>query len=151
LSVPSGYIRPLDAGGNVTYQGDGVSGFFVDNADFRTDADAALNIPAYQRVDTSTSYDTSGFPPYLAFNGTNSCMITPSTIDLTGTAALGVFVGALKSTDVGNGTILESSPDFSLNTGCFYLRAPSGGTAIFQFIPKGSGGTANTFSPSVAA
>ena len=56
------------------------------------------DLPPYQRVTTDTDYDTVGFPPYLAFNGTSSSMVTNS-IDFSATDKMSVWAGVRKLSD----------------------------------------------------
>jgi hypothetical protein len=63
---------------NLSYTGDGVSGLYLARADLRTAADAALNIPSYQRVNTATDYDDVGFPKYMLLDGTQMFMTSAS-------------------------------------------------------------------------
>ena len=46
----------------------------VTNADLRV-ANDGVNLPAYQRVNTATDYDTAGFPMYLRFDGVDDRML----------------------------------------------------------------------------
>ena len=64
------------------------------------------NLPAYQRVTTSTDYDTAGFPLYLKTNGTSSAMATNS-INFTSTAAMTVVTGVRKLSDAALGMLAE--------------------------------------------
>jgi hypothetical protein len=61
----------MASGSAFTYDGDGTSTIHIRHPDLRTSADAALNIPLYQWVDTANSYDTVGFPYYALFDGTD--------------------------------------------------------------------------------
>lgn len=57
-------IGPCDAtyvGPQQGFAGDGVSGIYIWGADLRP-ANTGTNLPDYQRVNTSTDYDTAGFP-----------------------------------------------------------------------------------------
>ena len=56
-----------------SYAGDITKDLYIWGADLRVANDTAL--PVYQRVDTSTSYDTTGFPMYLRFDGSDDCMV----------------------------------------------------------------------------
>ena len=69
----------------------------VTSADLRSTTDG-VGLPAYQRVTTSTDYDTTGFPLYLAFNGTNSNMVTGTITP--GINKAQVFVGIRKFSGV---------------------------------------------------
>jgi hypothetical protein len=69
-------------------------------ADLRPTNSGAL-LPAYQRVNTASDYDSVGFPLYLKANGTSSAMSTNS-IDFTSTDKMTVVTGvALKGTAEG--------------------------------------------------
>lgn len=66
-------------------------------ADLRPTNSGAL-LPAYQRVNTATDYDTVGFPLYLKCNGSSSAMATNS-INFTATDKMTVVTGAGKTLD----------------------------------------------------
>jgi hypothetical protein len=109
-------IRILDGSGNSSYTGTGTSGIYIWGADLRVANDTAL--PVYQRVDTSTSYDTTGFPMYLRFDGSDDGMATAS-INFTSTDAMSVFAGVRKLNDTLGGIIAELSAVASGNAGAF--------------------------------
>jgi hypothetical protein len=111
-----------------------VSGTVTD-ADLRVANDTAL--PVYQRVDTSTSYDTTGFPMYLRFDGSDDAMATAS-IDFTGGDAMSVFAGVRKASDAGQGVVAELSATIASNNGTFLLAAPDGATQTFGWDSKGT-------------
>ena len=90
-------------------------------ADLRPTNAGAL-LPPYQRVNTSTDYDTVGFPLYLKCNGTSSAMSTNS-IDFSGTDKMTVVTGVRKLSDL-TCIALELSPVANSNTGSFYISAP---------------------------
>jgi hypothetical protein len=97
-----------------------VSGTVTD-ADLRVTNDGAF-IPPYQRVTTSTDYDTAGFPLYLAFDGTDDSMSTGS-IDFSAGDKMTVFAGIRKLSDTLRGMVMELSTS-SANAGTFSLEAP---------------------------
>ena len=133
------------ANGVVNYVGDGVSGIYVRKIDLRV-ANDALNMPAYQRVNTSTDYDTVGFKPYLSFNGTSSSMQTNS-IDFTYTDKMFVSAGVRKLSDAAFGMIAELSNNISNNNGSFSLSAGnlSTGAPAYAGATKGTSfGSAQT-------
>lgn len=90
----------------------------VTNADIRV-ANHGIALPAYQRVNTSTDYDTVGFPKYLAFNGTSSALKTNS-IDFSATNKISLFAGARKLSN-STAIIAELSLDINSYAGSFYL------------------------------
>ena len=127
----------------VTYQGDGVSGYFVKNADLRPTNSGAL-LPPYQRVNTASDYDTVGFPLYLKANGTSSAMSTNS-IDFTATDKMTVVTGVRKLSDATRGIIFEFGSAGIL--GGFFVGAPPAASDprySCQFIGTlSSGGTSS--------
>ena len=67
--------------GVVKYASQSSRTFKVTAYDLRV-TNTGVNLPAYQRVNTSTDYDTTGFPLYLRFNGTSSYLDTANTAPL---------------------------------------------------------------------
>lgn len=117
--------------------GAGVSGksLYVWGADLRATNDGVA-IPVYQRVDAPTSYDTTGFPMYLRFDGVDDSLATGS-IDFSAADKLSVFAGVRKLSDAADGYIVGLSPPGS--NGIFDIRAPgSSGTTKYQATAKGT-------------
>jgi len=56
------------------WTGDGTSGIYIWGADLRV-ANDGVNLPAYQRVNTATDYDTVGFKPAEVFDGVDDNLI----------------------------------------------------------------------------
>jgi hypothetical protein len=85
-------------------------------ADLRPTNSGAL-LPPYQRVNTTTDYDTVGFPLYLKCNGSSSVMAT-NTIDYTTTnvTKLTIVIG-VRSEAGGSRVLLESSNRVDANSG----------------------------------
>ena len=108
----------------------------VFGADIRPTNQATGLIPTYQRVDTSSSYDTVGFPQYLKYNGSSSSLSTAS-INFTATAQVTAFAGVRKLSDSANGFFTELSASSLLNTGTFYITAPNSAAANYGFGSKG--------------
>jgi hypothetical protein len=79
-----------------------------------------VNIPAYQRVNTSTDYDTAGFPMYLRFDGVDDGMVTNS-INFTSTDKMTVWAGVRRATNTPAGVIAETSAAAESNNGAFML------------------------------
>jgi hypothetical protein len=123
--------------GGTAYQGNGTSGIYIWGADFRVTNDG-VGIPAYQRVNTSTDYDTTGFPYYLRFDGTDDSMATGTITP--GIDKVQVFAGVRKLSDVSTGTVVQLSSSTSTNNGTLGLYAPfnSGAAADYAFISKGT-------------
>ena len=118
------------------------AGYYLDawHPDYRPANDIYGIIPAYQRVTTSTDYDTVGFPPYLRFNGSSSAMLTNS-IDFTGTDKMTVWTGLRKLSDATLGMIAELSSDLGSNNGTFWILngiSNVGGGAAWDFTSKGT-------------
>ena len=92
---------------------------YLSSTDIRLATDAHL---PYQRVNTSTDYDTAGFPHYLAFNGTNTAYVTPS-IDFTGTDKMTVWAGITRLSDTPSQIIAELSSIAESQPGSWELAA----------------------------
>ena len=96
----------------------------VTKADLRV-ANTGAGLPAYQRVNTATDYDTVGFPHYLRFDGVDDWLVTPTITP--GTDKVQVFAGARKLSDAATGILTELSS--GSQAGSFYVTAPlSAGT-----------------------
>jgi hypothetical protein len=97
------------------------------------------SLPAYQRVAASTDYDTTGFPLYLRYNGTNSTMQTAA-IDFTSTDKMSVFAGVRKLSDAAVGILVELSATVASNAGSFVISAPNstGASGNYGFYSRGS-------------
>lgn len=91
-------------------------------ADLRV-ANDGVGIPAYQRVNTATDYDTTGFPLYLRCDGVDDSLSTNS-IDFTSTDKMTVFAGVRKLSDVAVGVVAELSANWGANPGSFNVSAP---------------------------
>lgn len=89
--------------------------YYLWGDDGRYSNDAALNQPAYQRVNTSTDYDTDGFIHYLKFDGTDDSFVTPS-IDFSVAESIALWTGQTKSSDAATGAISELSTTSSAGT-----------------------------------
>jgi hypothetical protein len=111
-------------------------------ADLRVTNDG-VGLPAYQRVTTSTDYDTTGFPLYLRFDGTDDSLATSSFTP--GTNRVQAFSGVRKLSDAARGIVAEFGP--TVGTTAFNMEAPSaasptykwrsGGTVLQETIPSG--------------
>jgi hypothetical protein len=107
----------------ISYTGDGTSGIYIWGADLRP-TNQGVNLPAYQRVNTSTDYDSTGFPVYIKPNGSNQFMQTNS-INFTATDKMTVWQGVRKLSDAYMG-IVGLSADTATNAGSFELASFSG-------------------------
>lgn len=117
---------------------------YVAQADCRLSADASLAIPSYQRVNTATDYDTTGFPLYLSFDGVDDSLATGS-IDFSATDKMTVFAGVYKASDAAAGMVCELGANTGLaaNTGTFAMSvSPTNGTDRLSFGAelRGTGG-----------
>lgn len=117
--------------------GDGTSGIYVWGADLRVTNDG-VSLPAYQRVNTSTDYDTTGFPKYLRFDGVDDGMVTGS-IDFTSTDKMSVFAGVRKLSSIGYPVILELSASVDSNNGAFSLLGSGFPAASPGYIAQSRG------------
>jgi hypothetical protein len=93
----SAYIATAENGAVVT-SGDPTKGIYIWGADLRPTNDG-VGIPAYQRVNTATDYDTVGFPVYLRADGSNDYMLTNS-IDFSAGATNAPLGSDVKNTGV---------------------------------------------------
>jgi hypothetical protein len=111
--------------------------FKITAYDCRTSADAALSIPAYQRVTDASNYDTAGFPWYLKADGVDDGLATAA-IDFTGTDKMTVFAGVTKLSDAAAGVVVESGTTaFGVN-GTFGLYAPVSVAPNYSFNSRGT-------------
>jgi hypothetical protein len=109
---------------------------FIWGADLRF-TNQGVNLPVYQRVNTSTDYDTVGFPVYIKPNGSNQFMQTNS-INFTATDKMTVWQGVRKLRDTAQSMIAELSATMLLNNGTFLLTAPNSIAANYNFSSKGT-------------
>jgi hypothetical protein len=104
-------------------------------ADLRV-ANDGVNLPVYQRVNTSTDYDTTGFPYYLSFDGSDDSMATNTITP--GIDKAQVFAGVRKLSDAAQGVVAEMSATIASNNGTLLLAAPDAASATFAFDSKGT-------------
>ena len=104
-------------------------------ADLRV-ANDGVGIPAYQRVAAATDYDTTGFPYYLRFDGSDDGLAT-SSIDFSATDQMSVFAGARKLTDGAAALVVELSDAVLTNNGSFNILAPDAALNSFAYRSRG--------------
>ena len=109
----------------------------VTQADLRV-ANDGVGLPAYQRVNTSTDYDTVGFPLYIKPNGSSQFMVTNS-INFSATNKMTVWAGVRKLSDAASAMFLELGPNTSSNNGSFFIGAPvSASSPSYEIDIKGT-------------
>jgi len=146
----TGSVQPTvflaDANSSLTATASGTNGIYVWGADLRYGSSAGT----YQRIAAATDYDTAGFLPYLALDGTDDSFATGS-IDFSATDKMAVCAGVTKLSDATSGCILELSTNFALNAGSFAMFTGSNTAAgpQYNFSSRGnatavSGQTANS-------
>lgn len=109
--------------------------------DLRVETDA--NLPPYQRITTSTDYDTVGFPLYLDTDGTDDWMRTAATVDFSGSDKVTLIQGLHKRNDSA-AIFSELSSSVESNPGAFASQ-----TSSFAFGHSfGSAGGGITYSTS---
>ena len=128
-----------------TYSAAGTETVKVWHPDLRPSDQATGLIPTYQRVNTSTDYDTAGFPLYLSGNGTQWMQCAAQ--DYTGVNKMLVCAGVRKTNGTGavifelssNSTSAGSPGSFSLqqvlaisHDTAFYARGAS--SALYSYI-----------------
>jgi hypothetical protein len=128
VGVASGGASYTDA----NYLADGTRGVYVWGAQYNYGVD----LPVYQRVNTSTDYDTTGFPYYLRFDGSDDSMATNTITP--GIDKAQVFAGVRKLSDAAQGVVAEMSATIASNNGTFLLAAPDAASATFAFDSKGT-------------
>ena len=110
-------------------------------ADLRP-ANIGVNLPAYQRVNTSTDYDTAGFPIYIKANGSNQFMVS-NAIDFTATDKMTVWVGVRKLSDATGFSRFCEFGDVIASNGSFSFNAPANTTSpSYEIALRGSQTTA---------
>ena len=132
----TGLINPFFGLQTGSFTGDGTSGIFIWGADLRY-TNQGVDLPAYQRVNTSTDYDSVGFPVYIKPNGSNQFMQTNS-IDFTATDKMTLWQGVRKLSDSAQSVVAELSASISANNGAFLLAAPNSAAANYNFASKGT-------------
>ena len=85
--------------------GDGVSGLIIDSLDIRPTNDG-VGLPKYQQVVNANTYDASGFPLYLKFDGVDDSLQTAA-VDFSGVTAVLVMAAVRKLSDASRGIIVE--------------------------------------------
>jgi hypothetical protein len=96
----------------------------------------------YQRVNTSTDYATTGFLPYLKFDGVDDSLSTNS-ISFTSTDKMSVFAGVRKLSDVSFGVISELGTNSFGVAGSFGLFANGGAASTGPFYAAFGTGTSS--------
>jgi hypothetical protein len=119
-----------------TYTGDGTSGVYLWGADLRA-SNQGVGLPVYQRVNTSTDYDSTGFPVYIKPNGSNQFMQTNS-INFTATDKMTVWQGVRKLSDASTALPIELSVNAASNNGAFFVAAPVSVNSNYQFSTSGT-------------
>jgi hypothetical protein len=122
--------------GFLLYAKSGTPTVYAWGADLRV-TNQGVDLPAYQRVNTSTDYDTTGFPVYIKPNGSNQFMQTNS-IDFTATDKMTLWQGVRKLRDSAQSVVAELSASISANNGAFLLAAPNSAAANYNFASKGT-------------
>jgi hypothetical protein len=124
-------------GGTASFVGDITKGIYIWGADLRVTNDG-VGLPAYQRIAAATDYDTTGFPPYLLFDGSDDSLATAA-IDFSATDEMSVFAGVREITNGGSidaRMIAELSAAVGSNAGSWALYR--NGTAGYGFNSRGS-------------
>ena len=130
------------ADNTASYQGDGTSGVIFWHPDLRPSDQATGLIPTYQRVNTSTDYDTAGFPLYLSGNGTQWMQCAAQ--DYTGVNKI-MICGGIRKTVNAVTYIFEFSTDYSSSAGAFAIAQTadwyfgSRGATTYQFVTQATG------------
>lgn len=134
-----GFIVLLNNGSGTTYTGDGTSGIYIWGADLRPTNQTTL-LPAYQRIAAATDYDTTGFPLYLRFDGTDDFFATGS-IDPSAGVKAQMFAGARIETPRSNNSPVWQFGDTTTTATDAMMRilTGSGSTDAYRAMLFGSG------------
>ena len=116
-------IYACTANNTASFAGDNTSGIYIWGADLRV-ANDGVGLPDYQRVTASTDYDTTGFPPYLSFDGTDDHLYAQP-VNLSGGDNALIVAGQRKLKDGTAGPLALSSTATSPPNGHFILYCPS--------------------------
>jgi hypothetical protein len=131
-------VTNTTADANASFTGDGTSGIYIWGADLRP-ANIGANVPAYQRIADANTYDTSGFPLYLFFDGIDDSMYTPANLNLSGTDKVAVFAGVRKLSDAVDGLLCELSTNVGGAAGSFYIATPESAALLsYAFLSRGT-------------
>jgi hypothetical protein len=118
-------IHLSNSSGSVSFTAaNGTDFLYIGALDVRTSADAALSIPAYQRVTDASNYDTASFPCRIKFDGVDDSLAT-SSVDFTGTDKMTVVAGLTKLSDAAVGVVCELSATANTTNGSFALLGPA--------------------------
>jgi len=120
---------------SANFSGNGTDGIQLYYADLRV-ANIGVGLPAYQRVNTSTDYTSTGFPVYIKPNGSNQFMQTNS-INFTATDKMTVWQGVRKLSATGVSFVAELSANGDTNNGSFGFAAPVN-TSSYYFALRGT-------------
>ncbi len=131
-----------------SYAGNTNNNIYIWGADLRP-ANSGAGLPAYQRVGAATAgtssaagtgdYDTTGFPLYLRFDGTDDFLVT-GTINPGSVDKAQVFAGVRKLSDAAAGVLVESSVNAFANAGAIAITAPPATLPAYSFRSSGSVG-----------
>jgi hypothetical protein len=111
----------------------------VTSADLRV-TNTGVGLPAYQRVTTSTDYDTTGFPLYLRFDGSNDFLATGTINPGVGVKAQ-MFAGVRAETPRSNNSPVWQFGDTTTTATDAMMRilTGSGSTDAYRAMLFGSG------------
>ena len=104
-------------------------------ADLR-DASDGFGLPAYQRVTTSTDYDSNGFPWFFKSDGVDDSYYTASTVNFSSTDKMTLWAGVRKVSD-SLGMLTELSASVVGNTGAFYLVTGTDQAMVWSASSRG--------------
>lgn len=86
--------------------------------------------PSRVQMVTGSTYDATGWPRYLKFDGIDDWLQTVGSVDMTGGDKLSVFVGEKKSVDGAQGVLVEFSASSGAN-GTWAMFAPLGSSSVY--------------------
>jgi hypothetical protein len=111
------------------------NGVYAWGADIRVTNDGVV-LPAYQRVAAATDYDTTGFPLYLRFDGTDDSLATAS-VNFSVTDKMSVFSGVRKLSNAA-AIVVELSAATGGNDGSFYFLSGTDSGFSYGSLSRGT-------------
>jgi hypothetical protein len=129
VTLSGTYVGVLSGGGSLTFTPTaGLLTLTVAGQVLNAQLEGGSNATRYQRVTTSTDYDSVGFPVGLRFDGVDDFLVSNS-IDFSTTSAMTVVLGMRKISDAAIGCVAELGPDLSSTPGSWVVLAPAAAAA----------------------
>tara|TARA_R110000868_G_scaffold179574_1_gene419699 strand:+ start:16553 stop:17995 length:1443 start_codon:yes stop_codon:yes gene_type:complete len=129
-----GIVGSATATRRQTFTATGAESIYIWGADLRPTNQTTL-LPVYQRIAAATDYDTTGFPYYLRFDGTDDSLATATFTP--GTDKVQVFAGVRKLSDAARAIAAEFNTG-AASAGNWGLNAPNTAAANYAMRSIGT-------------